>query len=306
MILAARSAVPAVPAVSSRKRPGAVTDGVIQKKIKRKDGVSHAQLQRLRKIAYGGASAAPAGVLSSSKLVAPAFDPWADDAEDRFKGKDEIVREQLEFVEKLVRPAPPPTLKRKPVALAVIGSVPAVRLPNAGISYNPEFEKWDALLKEEGEKEVVVERKRLAEEAEEERMRELIDAPDPEEVDVGTDESESESESEAEEGNADEERKEAKRKTQAQRNRALRQKEQERKLDEAKKAKAQERELMLLKKYTREIKMQEKLRMAKAIAKATAVQDDEKNPKIMRKKRFGKVQYVFSHPPAMEWLLMGR
>lgn len=288
-ILAARSAIPPV---ETRKRSGAVTDGVISKKVKRKDGVSFAQLQRLRQIAYGGASRAPGPQLVSDRKLAPDYDPWGDDAADRFKGKRELELEKLDFVEKVQKPKAPVTLKHKPIALAVIGSVPAVRLPEGGVSYNPDFELWDKLLREEGEKEVELERKRLAEEAEEARRQALIDASDEEMQSSAEEWEDSDESADKEEGECREsaKKKEAKRKTKSQRNKALRQKELERQHAEARKLKQQERELLLAKKYALEIKHQEKLRIAKAIAKMS-VNDDEKNPKIMRKKRLGKAQY---------------
>ncbi|KAI5844734.1 ribosome biogenesis protein Nop53/GLTSCR2 [Tricharina praecox] len=285
-ILAARSAIPAV---DTRKRIGAVTDGVLVKKAKRKDGVSFAQLQRLRQIAYGGASRAAGPELVAERKVVPDYDAWGTEAEEKFKKKTEIELEGLDFVEKVHKPKAPATLKRKPIALAAIGSVPAVRLPEGGVSYNPDFEMWDKLLREEGEKEVELEKKRIAEEAEEARMQAIIDAPDVEMLSdpEGWQDSD-ESEDEEEGGSKDSaERREAKRKTQSQKNKAIKQKEQEKQRAEAKKVKQQERELLLVKKYAREIRYQEKLRMAKAIAKMS-VDDDEKNPKIMRKKRLGK------------------
>jgi nucleolar protein 53 len=291
-ILAARSKIPAV---DTRKRKGATTtDGVIEKKTKRKDGVSFAQLQRLRKVAAEGQGNA-VSILAGAKTGVPDYDPWAEDAEERLKRRDEKRLEKLDFVEKVAKPQPPPTLKMKPVALAAIGKVPAVRLPDAGISYNPEFEKWDQLLKEEGEKEVELEKKRLKEEAEAARIQALIEAPE-EEMESEWESSSSSSEDEQEEEEEEEEEKidekpEVKRKTQAQRNREARQKELARKREEEKKLKKQERELMLVKKYTRDIKYQEKLRAARLAAKGK-VEDDEMNPKIMRKKRFGKIQYV--------------
>ena len=258
-ILAARSAIPAV---VTRKRIGAVTDGVIVKKAKRKDGVSFAQLQRLRQIAYGGASRAPGPELVSEKKNVPDYDPWGDEAADKFKKKSELELEKLDFVDKTQKPKAPVTLKHKPIALAAIGSVPAVRLPEGGVSYNPDFEMWDRLLRENGEKEVELEKKRLVEEAEGARIQALIDAPDVEMVSA-TEGWEDSDESEDEDGEGENKesagKKEAKRKTQSQKNKALKQKELERHRVEAKKLKQQERELLLVKKYAREIKLHEKL-----------------------------------------------
>ncbi|KAA8895510.1 ribosome biogenesis protein Nop53/GLTSCR2 [Sphaerosporella brunnea] len=288
-ILSARSAIPAI---DTRKRKGATTDGVVEKKAKRKDGLSYSQLQRLRQVARAGQGKSQSVLASTQKSGVPDYDPWADDAEERFKKREEKELEKLDFVDKVVKPQAPATLRVKPVALTAIGSVPAVRRPEAGISYNPEFEKWDQLLKEEGEKEVELEKKRLKQQAAEARIQALIDQPEAEALEPSSSsssesESESDSDSEADEKTA--ETKETKRKTQAQRNKEQRQKELQRKREEQKKLKQQERELMLVKKYTRDLKYAEKLRAARLAAKYNKVEDDEANPKIMRKKRFGKI-----------------
>jgi nucleolar protein 53 len=294
-ILGARSAVPAV---DTRKRKGATTDGIIVKKVKRKDGISYGQLQRLRAIAYGQTTAPTITVTNKNNAGVPDYDPWGEGVVEKLRKKDERELEKYEFLEKKHPIKAPSTLKHKPIALSAIGFVPAVRLPEPGISYNPEFEEWDELLKREGEKEVEFEKKRLTEEAEAKRIQELVDIPTEEEESGGDWEDEEESEAENDKlANTVEEKlpKEAKRKTQAQRNKEKRQKELEREREQEKKQKQQKRELVLVKQYEKEIKLQERMRMTKAIAKMT-VEDDEKNPKIMRKKRFGKVGYVFCSP----------
>ena len=296
-ILAARSAVKAV---DTRKRTGddPLTDGVIEKRKKRSDGVSHAQLQRLRAIAYGGAKSAPGGVLAASRRQLPDYDPWAANAGDRFKDATVRAFEKLDFVENPQPVRAPVTLKRVPTALTAIGSVPAVRTPAPGISYNPDFDKWDALLQAEGAKEVSLERKRLAVEAEDERIQALVDDSDQEFLsDKSGDEHEDSSDDDSDDDAETKAKREAKRKTQAQKNKTLRLKERERKDVEAKSAKKQERELMMIKKYTRDVKLEERMRMARKIARMTAPDDDAKDPQIMRKKRFGKVQYVCPQPP---------
>jgi len=287
-VLGARSAVPAV---DTRKRKGATTDGIVGKKVKRKDGVSHGQLQRLKAIAYGQSSAPTTTVANKKNAGAPDYDPWGEGVVEKLRKKDERELEKYEFLEKKHPIRAPSTLKHKPVALTAIGFVPAVRLPEAGISYNPGFEEWDELLKREGGKEVELEKKRLTEEAEAKRIQALVDMPNKEEESDGDWEDEEESEAEEDKpANTAEEKtlRDAKRKTRAQRNKEKRQKELEREREQGKKLKQQKRELMLVKKYEKEIKLQERMRMAKAIAKMS-VEDDEKNPKIMRKKRFGKV-----------------
>ncbi|KAF8254184.1 P60-like protein [Wilcoxina mikolae CBS 423.85] len=291
-ILADRSAVSPV---DTRKRAGGfITDGVVQKKKKRKDGMSFAQLQRLRVIANGAASSQPSGVLVSFNNFASDYDPWGDDAVDVLKKMADIEPYQLDFVEKKIPIKAPKTLLHKPVALTAIG-LPAVRLPQAGISYNPEFEKWEALLREVGEKEVKIMKKRLAEEDGTARIQASTEAFD-QRIETKKDEWEGvhevvEEEEDQEEGEEcdREKRKEVKRKSQAQKNKVFRRKEIERAREVQRKLKKQAREFMLVKKYTKEIKLKEKLRIERAIAKKAAVEDDEKNPKYMRKKRFGKV-----------------
>ncbi|KAI5820935.1 ribosome biogenesis protein Nop53/GLTSCR2 [Pyronema omphalodes] len=290
-ILAQRSAIPAV---SSKKRApeSATTDGVLEQRKRRKDGVSTAQLQRLRAIAYGGASSAPTGVLThNTKKSVPDYDPWGDDAEDRFKPKLLKELEKLEFVDKPLPILPPKTLKHKPIALAAIGSVPAVRQPHAGISYNPDYDAWDTLIKEEGAKEVEVEKKRLAVEAEAARIAALAEESEKDMLDEDEDES-SDEEDEDEDADSDEENKkpvQPQRKTQAQRNKEAKQKKLEQEREEKKKLKQQERELMLVKKYAKDIKKQERERQAALAAKAALPEDDEKNPQIMLKKKLGKI-----------------
>ena len=123
-ILSQRSAVPAV---SSRARADgsgtSLTNGIVQKKARRKDGISHAQLQRLRALAYGGSGTVPSGVLSAPSTV-PSYDPWQDalttttsaTADGRpAQGRDSVGVK------------PPKTLAHKPVALSAVGAVPAVR-----------------------------------------------------------------------------------------------------------------------------------------------------------------------------------
>jgi nucleolar protein 53 len=285
-VLAARSAIPAV---AARKRKSCnVTDGLVEFKKKHKNGISFAQLQRLRGIAYGGQSTTT--VLTKPGKSLPDYDPWAEPNPLAINAA-EADDNKFDFIEKKKPIKAPATLKHKPIALSATGTVPAVRLPAAGISYNPQYEKWEELLHEEGEKEVVREKKRLEQEAEERRIAELTAQPDPESA-SGSEESEDDQQTEARNTVI----REAKRKTQAQKNKARRLKEIEMKRGEERKLKKQERELLLVKKYARDLKKRENLRIANAIAKKTIV-DDKKNPKIMRKKKFGKVEYVAWSPP---------
>lgn len=285
-ILSARSAVPAV---SSRKREGNpnVGDGIVAPKRHRSGYVSRSEIQKLKAIAHGQ-TAAPVVAKSSA---AEFHDPWAEPVVT----VEQLEEEKKSFIEKQMPVKPPKTLKQKPVVLAVAEKeVPAVKLPDAGISYNPEFAKWDQLLKAEGEKEVEMEKKRLAAEAEERRIQALREMSDeePEEEEEEEDEESSEEDNSDESGDEASEvkavKKELKRKTQAQKNKEKRRKEQERKREEEKKEKQMQRELMLIRKHERDVKAKEKMRMAKALAKRARAESAD--PDTLRKRRFGKIE----------------
>lgn len=271
-ILAARSAVPPV---VSRKRHG-TTDGVLPARKRRSNGVSRRELERLRGIAYGRETAS--GKVSVSGSGGVDYDPWAEEMPEDAKEAEKLRERRFSFIPRTEAVRAPKTLKEPPVSLTESGRpVPAVRVPDAGISYNPEFAQWDELLQKEGEKEVVLERKRLAEKEEEQRIRELAAQADPEEEEYET-EAESEGEKPV--------KKMPERKTQAQRNKIKRQKQLERTRAQEQRLKKQTLEFSLVKKYTKDVEVKERLRIAKQKAKLAV--DDEKNPKLMRKKKFGK------------------
>lgn len=150
-ILAFRSAVPAI---DSHKR-SRVTDGVIEPSTKKqKQGwIGHKEYERLKKIAYNGATF-PRDVIETNE--APDHDPW-----DSQMG--EIMQDfKFSYLEKSKPIRAPSTLREAPISLiAGRDSVPAVVKPKPGTSYNPAFQDWDQLLVEEGEKEVEAEKKRL-------------------------------------------------------------------------------------------------------------------------------------------------
>lgn len=305
-ILSQRSAVAAV---SSRVRTGgggsiALATGIVRQKARRKDGISHAQLQRLRALAYGGSGTVPSGVLSAPSAV-PSYDPWQDASPP--PSPTSTTTTTTTTIAAIGRPAqerdsvgvkPPKTLAHKPVALSVVGSVPAVRLPEPGTSYNPEFAAWDALLQRTGAQEVEAEKKRLAAAADEARILALAaepDAPssssDDDDDDDGDDLSQSESEDKREQDTEMKPRKadaQAKRKTRAQRHRELRHKALLRQLAAKKREARQAHQLHLIKKYARDLARRDRL----AAQAPPAVVDDEKDPKIMRKRKFGKVRCV--------------
>ncbi|KAJ9627808.1 hypothetical protein H2203_003026 [Taxawa tesnikishii (nom. ined.)] len=218
-ILGARSAVPAV---DTRKRKS--TDGVVEPSSKRnKNGtyVPHRELQHLKNIAYAGPNMQKSVVVESVD-----HDPWAAEsapADPRFS-----------FLEEAKPIKEPKTLKQASISLAANGKpFPAVKKPEDGRSYNPDFEAWEALIQREGEKEVEAERKRLKEAQEEaERLEKaLAEAAKPDPVSDEEYESAWESEwegiqSESEESHLNKKRPE--RKTQAERNKIKRRKEAER------------------------------------------------------------------------------
>ena len=150
-IIAQRSAAPAV---SMRKRPGeGTTDGLIQPKRQRTSYVSHKELTRLRKIADGHQGEALVEITEAS------FDPW--DAQKDVKEAEQDPR--FSFLEKARKKKAPSTLKQKPISLAANGkSIPAVKKPEGGYSYNPMFTDYEERLTAEGEKEVAAEKSRMA------------------------------------------------------------------------------------------------------------------------------------------------
>jgi len=213
------------------------------------------------------------------------YDPWATPiAAPEEKLAEKYQAKGLTFLEAPAVLKEPKTLKQPPISLAQTGKpVPAVRRPDAGISYNPEFEKWDALLYAEGEKAVEEEKKRLEEVKERERIKALAAIPEPEPA------SESEGDGDGDGGTPIVKKKRPERKTQAQRNKQLRRRAQELSTLRAKLAKKQAAELSLIRKYAKDADRQAR---ALALAKgkdAVVVKDDEKNPKLMRKRKFGKV-----------------
>ncbi|CAZ80747.1 unnamed protein product [Tuber melanosporum] len=284
-ILSSRSALPAI---EGRKRahPTATSTirgtGILPIKKRRSNGVSYKDLDRLRSIATN-----PSSHYNSRDKDAPElkidYDPWATPIAPEENIAEKYRAKGLTFLEAPAVVKEPKTLKQPPVSLAQTGKpVPAVRLPEAGISYNPEFEKWDALLRTEGEKAVEDEKKRLEEVKERERIQALAAIPEPEPV------SESESDSNSDGEAPFIKRKQPERKTQAQRNKQRRQKAQELSTLRAKLAKEQAAELSLLRKYTKDAYRTGALAHAKS-KDVTDVEDNEKNPKLMRKHRFGKV-----------------
>ncbi|KAE8375468.1 hypothetical protein BDV26DRAFT_283457 [Aspergillus bertholletiae] len=246
-IIAQRSAIPAV---DTRKRNNSkLTDGVIEPKTKKhkSDWVTRKDWLRLKQVAKEG---------KPTKQVAAGefYDPWADDEDQK-----PVEDPQFDFLEKPKSKVAPVTLKEAPISLAANGKVvPAVRMPNAGTSYNPTFEDWDKLLQEQGAKAVEAEKKRLEEERkEEERQRMIAEAKDDDGMVKSDDES-------AWEGFESEyetpdwlKKKRPERKTKAQRNKIKRRKEAERQAKWEAQMKKKEDQLEQARAITEKVEQQE-------------------------------------------------
>ncbi|KAI9717218.1 MAG: hypothetical protein M1828_007411 [Chrysothrix sp. TS-e1954] len=159
-IIAARSKVPAV---SSKKNAGDVrtlesVQDQVGSKRKRGGGVSQKELERLKQVAYG-----PPKELEVAETTID-HDPWAETSTEPTHSTSSYMEPPREVRE-------PDTLRSAPIPHTASGKpVANVPRPNAGRSYNPDFQEWSTLLEREGQKEVQAEKKRL-EAAERERER---------------------------------------------------------------------------------------------------------------------------------------
>ena len=275
-ILAQRSAVPAV---DGRKRSG-VTDGVVEPSSKRRkgNGLSHKEYERLKNIAFGGETVQKDVIKADGT---PAHDPWEDVAEQQDP--------RFSYLEKPKKVRAPRTLQEGPISL-VAGAkrIPAVKKPNAGISYNPSFQDWDQLLTEEGAKEVEAEKKRLKD-AEEERVRlEKIAAAQDERDDIQMEDESAwegfESEYEGEECLT---KRRPERKTPAERNRLKRRKEAERQAKWDAQMKKRAQQALQIKSIVQQVEARER---ARAVAKVQAgnSSSDEIDDRVLRRRKLGK------------------
>ncbi|KAF2423598.1 P60-like protein [Tothia fuscella] len=235
-ILARRSTLPSV---DNKKRGPSnpnITDGVIEPSSKRhkKNGVSPKELERLRKIAYGGDTTHKDVVQTTDAD----YDPWSAPLV--------VSTSQFSFLEKKQEAKVPKTLKMAPMSLAKNGkAIPAVAKPEAGKSYNPTFADWNTVVERETAIAVSLEEKRLDDVRKEEELQERIRKAQEEEEKQNESAWESEWESEWE-GIVSEREEESKndglvgkklpkRKTQAERNKIKRRKvEEQRKVQEEK------------------------------------------------------------------------
>lgn len=241
-ILAQRSAVPAV---SSRKRLSDIADEGKRKKAK----VSGKEYDRLRAIAYGGEQVKKDVVQTGTDAT---YDPWA---------VQEVKKDpKYSFLEEKKAKREPATLKHGPISQVKGGkSIPAVRKPTGGKSYNPKFEDWQNELLRESDKAVEAEKKRLQEAREEAERMERAAAES--ESDSG-EESVWESEWEGFSGDEDAslKKKRPERKTPSQRNKIKRRKEAERLAKHEAKVKAKEQQLQKIKELSKSVEAKEKAR----------------------------------------------
>lgn len=282
-IISQRSAVPAVPL---RKRPGEkTTDGIIQPKRQRTSYVSQKELARLREIADGRQQE------SSIEVTEASFDPW-DTKRDEEEAKQDP---RFSFLEKTKKKKAPVTLKHKPISLAASGrTIPAVKKPEGGYSYNPMYTDYEERLIAEGEKELVAEQKRLAA-VEEERIKveaAARSAAEAEEAEARAELSEWEEDSawEGFESGTENVRLSAKtpqRKTPQQRNQIKRRKEEERKAKMAANTKRKNEQAAQIKKIAKAVAEKER---ANALARMqTEDSGSEGDDMELRRRKLGKI-----------------
>ena len=300
-ILAQRSSIPAL---ESRKRsaPTNVTDGVLSERGPKRPKIPRAEVERLRRIASGESNkGADTGKLVQAEAT---HDPWADASSDKKEQKEPT----LPFLEPKVPVRAPPTIKQAPVSLLANGlHAPAVRKPNAGRSYNPAFEDWDALVSKAGASEVEAERRRQEAAAAEAELQDRVqrsaveaDAAEQRELqrdggdgDGGVTESEWEGIESFDE--ADLVRKRPERKTKAQRNKIKRRKEAEREAAREAAQRKKEKEVGRVKLLARELDERQR-RAAKLKAASQSIDDVRSDSsdaeEVVRQRRFGKAVYV--------------
>lgn len=248
--------------------------------------MSNKDYDRLRAIAYGGEQVQKNVVRTGD---AADHDPWAVQGVEK--------NPKFSFLEEKKAKREPVTLKQAPVSMAKDSkAIPAVRKPDAGKSYNPNFNDWQDLITREGDKAIEAEKKRLQEAREEaERLERAAAESDSE---SGAEESAWESEwegfSDNEDGNLKTKRPE--RKTPAQRNKIKRRKERERQEKHEAKMKAKEQQAQKIKELAKSVEEKERARAA-ARESALADKDDEVSSEDdgeeeLRKRQLGKAPYV--------------
>ena len=241
-------------------------------------------MQRLKNIAYNGERV--------QKHAAPVksadHDPWAVEPAP----KDP----RFSFIPEKQAKVEPVTIRHAPISLAASGKpFAAVRKPEGGKSYNPDFEEWQALLTREGEKEVEAERQRLHEaRLEAEKLEKaLAEAAKPDPVSDEEYESAWESEwegiqSEGEEAAAWLSKKRPERKTPAERNKIKRRKEAERQDKWNKQMKKRDEQQARIRQIAAELRKKEENARKAQVALVGEESDGEQNEEKLRRRRLGK------------------
>ncbi|KAL8712915.1 MAG: hypothetical protein Q9220_002773 [cf. Caloplaca sp. 1 TL-2023] len=294
-ILSARSAIAPV---SNHNRLG-VTDGIIVPSSKRRkgNGVSPQEYERLRRVAYGGASVSKDVVQTNDT---PDHDPWATAIPN-----DTVIADPLfSYLEPPKAVKAPSTLKHEPISLLANSSAPpAVPRPKPAISYNPVFSDWNALLTSAGAREVALERERLATLAlEEEEQARIATALAERDEGYKTEEESAWEGIESEFEGADWlKKKRPERKTQSERNKVKRRKEAERQAKWALEMKKREKQATQIQRIAKDVirKANNKATQVAAAARkehnggggATSSSDSESGDAIdpiLRRRKFGK------------------
>lgn len=280
-ILALRSAVPGLEGRKRKHEPVVPTSSKRQK-----DGkyVSHKELQRLKRVAnFAGGSLA----VEDSSI---AHDPWSAPPPPKHA--------ELDFIPEIKPVREPRSLKQAPVSLAANGkSVPAVRKPQGGKSYNPLVNDWSELLAREGEAAVEAEKARLkadadAEDALARAEAEAAKAEAAEREEWATDyESEWEGfQSEAEQPE-NFTQKTYRRKTPSERNKIKARKERERKERWEQKQKVRDEQVKMIKSIAKELSARDRAqRPTGHVSGIDATSSDSENGEVqLQRRRFGKV-----------------
>ena len=215
---------------------------------------------------------------------APDYDPWA---------VQEVKQDpRFSFLDPKKPKVEPDTLKQAPVSLAKSGKpIPAVRKPEGGKSYNPNFNEWQELVAREGDKAVEAEKERLREAQEEAERMERAMASSDSESDANESAWESEWEGFSEEEGKATKQKRPERKTPAQRNKINRRKQAEGKAKHEARMKAKEQQLQRIKELKKSVEEKEKAREAlrnMTLVEANDDESEEEGEEVLRKKRFGK------------------
>jgi nucleolar protein 53 len=277
-ILAQRSAIPAL---SGRKR----SSSSFGPESKKRKGISHEELTRLRTIAYGGETV-DKDVIQGHGAD---YDPW----DNSIVALEDNADPTFSFLPPPQQIKAPKTLKHTPISMARNGKpIPAVVRPDKGKSYNPYVRDYEDLLIREGKKEVEAEIKRRTQaKVYEELSGRQATVKENGEEGMGGETTDEES---AWEGFSEREdvpeainQKRPERKTQAQRNRIQRRKEaarQEKALAEVKRRKLDARHITQI---AKDVESRHLAKLEQGLARASDSESDMEDIEL-RKRRFGR------------------